>query len=118
MSLLEPQSTWNERDSKSMQQIFVDTTGIVSFIGSDVEVKLSGPEWENYTVQEYLDSLIFPEPVYVEEYDGVERLVYNSSKMKLGELYKIRWNNQDYALRKTDKEIEILKFYPDQKDEY
>ena len=41
---------------------------------------------------------------------------YNSSAMELGRIYQVVWNGKMYGLRKTESEVEILRFYPDECD--
>ncbi|MDN5847892.1 MAG: hypothetical protein L0H53_16655, partial [Candidatus Nitrosocosmicus sp.] len=51
------------------------------------------------------------EPVYVYKDDsGSESVYYNSRLMKNGQLYEIEWEGAKWALRKTDKEVEFLKW--------
>ena len=59
--------------------------------------------------------LQFPEPVYVIKEGDREEIRYNSATMELNKIYEIEWNDKQYGLRKTDKEVEILRFYPDEK---
>lgn len=54
-----------------------------------------------------------PVPVRVAEGpDGREELIYNSSVMKLGEIYQVVWNGKPYGVRKTETNVDIMRFYP------
>ena len=44
--------------------------------------------------------VIHTSPVYVDDSDGKERLVYNRKEMKVGKLYKITWLGQQFGLEK------------------
>lgn len=58
--------------------------------------------------------LLIREPVRVTKGDdGREELRYNSSVMQMGKIYQVMWNGKPYGLRKTESEVEILRFYPD-----
>lgn len=53
-------------------------------------------------------------PVYVEKGEnGNESIIYNSTQMKLGEMYKIEFKGEKWALRKNNKTVEFMKYYPD-----
>lgn len=55
-----------------------------------------------------------PRPVLViKGEDGMEEIRYNSAVMDLGRIYQVVWNGKRYGLRKTETEVEILRFYPD-----
>ena len=54
-----------------------------------------------------------PEPVRVVKENGVEEMRHNSSVMKTGKIYQVKWNGRMYGLRKTESEVEILRFWPD-----
>ena len=55
-----------------------------------------------------------PVPIRVAEGpDGREELIYNSSVMKLGEIYQVVWNGKPYGVRKTETNVDIMRFYPD-----
>lgn len=44
--------------------------------------------------------------------DGREELIYNSSVMQLGEIYQVVWNGKPYGVRKTEANVDIMRFYP------
>ncbi len=78
-----------------------------------------GDEWNAVAVFEkkwnpaHNTPLHIPEPVRVIKENGVEEMRYNSSAMELGRIYQVLWNGKMYGLRKTEGEVEILRFYPD-----
>ncbi|MCJ8306701.1 MAG: hypothetical protein HRU07_06590 [Nitrosopumilus sp.] len=61
-----------------------------------------------------IGTLSLPEPVYVITDGDNEEIRYNSTVMELDKIYEIEWNDKQYGIRKTDKEVEILRFYPDE----
>lgn len=58
--------------------------------------------------------LHIPEPVRVTKENGVEEMRYNSSAMETGRIYQVLWNGKMYGLRKTESEVEIMRFCPDE----
>lgn len=72
--------------------------------------------YEDYTFTPVFDCKIpMDNPVFVEVVDGEEHLIYHTSKMDLGKLYQVKWKNEHYALRKTEHDVEIFRFYPEGK---
>jgi hypothetical protein len=60
------------------------------------------------------ETLIRTSPVYVESFDGKERLVYNRKEMQYGKLYKILWEGQQWALRKNEEgKVDLYEFESD-----
>ena len=59
-------------------------------------------------------SIDVPKPVYVETIDDEDQLIYNSRIMELDKIYKIKFNNEFWALCKTEKNIEFFKFDKDE----
>ncbi|CAI9831395.1 MAG: hypothetical protein MPI95_00020 [Nitrosopumilus sp.] len=55
------------------------------------------------------------DPVRVVRRGDEEQIVYRTSDMEMGKLYKVMWCGEGYALRKTETEVEFFKFYPDAK---
>ncbi|MDE1819051.1 MAG: hypothetical protein KGI19_10670 [Thaumarchaeota archaeon] len=58
----------------------------------------------------------YEEPVRIEKVGDEEKLFYNGKKMEVGKLYKITWNDQKMALRKSSEgTIDVYDFVPDKK---
>lgn len=58
--------------------------------------------------------LIRKSPVYIENMEGKERIVYNRKEMQSGKLYKITWAGQRWALRKNaDGVVDLYEFESD-----
>lgn len=58
--------------------------------------------------------MTLPEPVrVVKGSEGREELRYNISVMRPGEIYQVTWNGKPYGLQKTERGVEIMRFYPD-----
>lgn len=70
---------------------------------------------EKFEENHHIGTILLPEPVYVIKVNDVEEIRYSSAFMKLNKIYEIKWNQKQYGIRKTDKEVEILRFYPDEK---
>lgn len=101
---------WTEKGIESDSGA-IRITGVVI---SDEEIQLQGVGLQPSDKQKKIGDIYLPEPVYVKSEGEYEHLIYNSARMELNKLYPIIWNGQNYALRKTAKEVEILKFYPDE----
>jgi hypothetical protein len=55
-------------------------------------------------------------PVYITKDDsGKESIMYNSNLMEGGKLYEIDWQGEKWALKKTDKDVEFMKFESEEK---
>ena len=52
-------------------------------------------------------------PVFIRTVDGQEQIVYRTSEMDECRLYTVEWNGEPYALRKSDRDVEVFKFRPD-----
>ena len=52
-------------------------------------------------------------PVRTRTVGGREEIVYKTSEMEEGRLYAVEWNGGHYALRKSGRNVEILKFRAD-----
>ena len=52
-------------------------------------------------------------PVRIRTVGGREEIVYRTSEMEEGRLYAVEWNGGHYALRKSGRNVEILKFRAD-----
>ena len=80
---------------------------------------LNGDEWDAAVAEKrwnlaHSTPLHVPEPVRVIKENGAEEIRYKSSAMELGRIYQVVWNGKMYGLRKTESEVEILRFYPDE----
>lgn len=112
MQAMEP--TWSEPtyyrrpESNNLHSVYSITLSEdeVQELRDKIQEKLEVP----YTIM----SLHLPEPVRViKNPDGVEEMRYNSSVMKPDQIYEVVWNGRQYGVRKTTKDVEILRFYPD-----
>lgn len=95
-----------------------ESGGVVAqYVFDEQETSLGTTLFDHAPREEELDfALYIPEPVYVEKtQSGLEQLVYKSVDMELNKTYYVRWMNEDYALIRTEKEVEIFRFYPDKK---
>jgi hypothetical protein len=72
---------------------------------------MRGSTWDEDTAYE---SIPIHEPVYVEknEKGEDERIIYNSSRMEIGKRYEVRFKGERWGLTRTEKDVDILKFYP------
>ena len=70
-----------------------------------------GYTWDENTTRE---NIPIHEPVYVEknEKGEDERIVYNSLSMEFGKRYEIPFKGEMWGLTKTEKDVDISKFYP------
>lgn len=58
--------------------------------------------------------LYIPSPVYVRRNEaGEEVVVYRSNLMELNKLYEIEWQGEKWALRRTERDVELLKGEPE-----
>lgn len=105
-------SSWVGRDSFPLSGDNANSVYLLTPKGSEWEVavrfeKNTGGSWASIP-------LSLPEPVRViRGADGSDDLRYNSSVMELGKIYPVTWNGKRYGLRKTARDVEILRFYPD-----
>lgn len=70
----------------------------------------------SFMMQELILNLydVMEEPVRIEKIGNEEKLFYNSKKMETGKLYKITWNDQKLALRKSPEgSVDVYEFVPD-----
>lgn len=79
----------------------------------DGDACIAAAVFENGQSPTHTTPLHIPQPVRIVKENGVEEMRYNSSAMKTGKIYQVRWNGKMYGLRKTESEVEILRFYPD-----
>lgn len=108
MSLLVGEPTWKSNKSqKRLENRNIGTIFPLTQVERKTELVMDNAF--NYVIDRYT----MPKPVYIKG----EQLVYRTSVMELNELYPIRWKDEDYALRKTEQNVEIFKFYPDKNDE-
>ncbi len=94
------------------------STGIVFsiLIQTDSEIRIPNVVYQNRAHDHIFDChLPINEAVYVEKINGDEQLIYRTAEMKLNKLYPIKWKEENYALKKTEHNVEIFKFYPDKK---
>jgi hypothetical protein len=86
-------------------------------------------EWYNLISQyfklEFIRNLIenepykldIPRPVFVEKDEsGNESITYNTNTMELNKLYEIEFQGEKWALRKNEKTVEFLTFYPNKNE--
>jgi len=104
------ESTYYRRpESNNLHSVYPITLSKDEFIQ-----ELSNKIQEKLEVPPTIMSLYLPEPVRViKNPDGVEEIRYNSSMMKPDQIYEVVWNGRQYGVRKTAKDVEILRFYPD-----
>jgi hypothetical protein len=99
-----------------------DITGSSSILITDVQIdeekKFSSIRYTPTLERIIVLPISIPRPVYVvkEESTGEDKeIIYNAPMMEFGKLYEINFKGERWALRKTEKEVEFLKFYPDKK---
>lgn len=67
------------------------------------------------TSQQRLSTISLPlDPVRVEDVDGTEVLRYREADMVMGELYRFKWQGEEFAALRSENGVEILKFVPDE----
>ena len=78
---------------------------------SQIETSV-GTRWNQNTWQ--IRYVIHTSPVYVDDSDGKERLIYNRKEMKVGKLYKITWLEQKFGLKKdVDGQVRLYELESD-----
>lgn len=62
-------------------------------------------------------AMLAPGPVYARTVDGREQVVYRPQEMDEGRLCAVEWNGGHYAPRKSCRNVEIFKLWPDGGDD-
>ena len=94
-------------------QVEVDSANSTHLLTPDGENWMAVSVFEKPWSPPHNTPLHIPEPVRVIKNGEAEEMIYNSSVMELGKIYQVRWKGRMYGLRKTESEVEILRFYPD-----
>lgn len=105
MSLLAGEPTWNLDRSRGRTQGRSAAT-LFPLKQEEHATKMEADNASNYVIAR----CVLPKPVYIR--DG--QLAYRTSEMEQDRLYKIGWNGEDYALKKTGRGVEIFRFHPDE----
>ena len=103
-------SMWLEQD-RPFESDNANSVYLVTPKGEGWETEIKHEKENRGTLHAIPISL--PVPVRVAKGpDGREELIYNSSVMKLGEIYQVVWNGKPYGVRKTETRVDIMRFYP------
>ena len=95
------------------------SVGLVTFtvhdIGQDQEI--SSSKQLTYNDSESTANIqIVDKPVFIEkDQNGKECLVYNSFMMEVGKMYPITYEGEKWVLKRTEKDVEFMKFHPNKK---
>ena len=57
-------------------------------------------------------NFVIPKAVYVEVINGDEQIVYHSKVMTLNKIYEITYKGEKWGLKKTDSDVDFMKFHP------
>jgi len=105
-----PVETGNYHKLKS-KQASLSTQYFYAQLQENIETKIAPlvkATWDESTVNIHF---VIPKAVYVEIINGDEQIVYHSKVMTSNKIYEITYKGEKWGLRKTDSDVEFMKFH-------